>query len=168
MSEPKRQARITADQQLIAGVQQFLAQLGTVTLGSQKMAPADIVKAIQGRIDASNAAVKAEAARAAATQAEKAELTGTANLVSSLRALVMGMYSLSPDVLAAFGLVPRKRTAPSAATKAAAAAKSAATRKARGTLGKKQKQSVHGTVAAPAPAPAPAPALAPAAPAKPA
>jgi hypothetical protein len=139
MSDLIRQARITADQQLIAGVQQYLAQLGTLTVGSQKMAPADIVKAIQGRIDASNAAVKADAAHVAALQAETTELTGTAILVSSLRTLVMGMYSPSPDVLAAFGLVPRKRTEPSAATKAAAAAKSRATRKARGTLGKKQK-----------------------------
>jgi uncharacterized membrane protein YgcG len=154
MSDLIRQRRITADQQLIAGVQQFLAQLGTLTLGSQKMAPADIVKAIQGRIDASNAAVKAAAALVAALQAEKAELTGTAILVSSLRALVLGMYAPSPEVLAVFGVVPRKRTAPSAATKAAAAAKSLATRKARGTLGKKQKQKIHGNVAAPAPAPA--------------
>jgi hypothetical protein len=165
MSDLIRQRRITADQLLIAGVQQYLAQLGTLTLGSQKMAPADIVKAIQGRIDASNAAVKADAAHVAALEAEKTELTGTAILVTSLRALVQGMYSQSPDVLAAFGLEPRKRTEPSAATKAAAAAKSLATRKARGTLGKKQKQKIHGNVATPAAAPAAAPSAAPAKPA---
>jgi hypothetical protein len=51
-----------------------------------------------------------------------------------------------PATLADFGLAPRKSNAKTVQTKATAVAKNLATRKARGTMGKKQKASIKGHV----------------------
>jgi hypothetical protein len=43
----KRSDIISADQAMIDGVQKFLAHLASMTVGSQTMTPADIVKVFQ-------------------------------------------------------------------------------------------------------------------------
>ena len=124
--------KIAADQALIHGIQAYLSQLAQVTVGSQVMTPAAIVQALQDRITVSQAAVTADAARTAAVKACRDKRSQTTLLVSSLRRLVTGMYSNSPDTLAAFGLKAPKGPKTSVAVKAEAAAKATATRKAGG------------------------------------
>jgi translation initiation factor IF-2 len=153
----------TADQKLLDGTQQVLSKLTTMTVGSQSLAPADIVKIFQDRIASSQAVQTATAARSAAVKADRDKRTQTAPLVKAFKRVVQGMFSESPDTLAVFGLQPVKAGTTTVATKAAAAQKAVATRVARHTMGKVQKKDIHGTppsastgsTAAPAPAPAP-------------
>ncbi len=146
-SSRKRSDRIAADQALIAGIQKFLMQYPSLYVGSQTLTPAAIVQVLQNRITTSQAAITAEAARAAAVKADRDEAASTAAFEQSLRAVILGMFSQSPDSLAIFGLKPRKRHTPTVATKSGAVARSLATRKARHTMGPKQKQEITGETA---------------------
>ncbi len=151
-----RNTRLTGDQSLIAGVQKFLGTYASLFIGSTKVTPADIVKVLQERIDASNAVLTADAARAAAVKEDRGKRAETTAFVQSLRRTVQGMFTQSPDTLATFGLKAPKPHKLTVATKATALAKIRATRTARGTLGSKQKKKVKGTVAPTAPATPPA------------
>jgi hypothetical protein len=148
---------------LINGIQKFLTQYASLTVGSQSVAPADIVKDLQDRITLANAVVTAEASRAAAIKANLDKRAQTATLLSSLRGLVRAMFTQSPDTLAAFGLKAPKASKKTVAVKAVAVALNVATRKARNTMGKKAKLKVKGTL----PAATSGSAAAPATPAKP-
>jgi hypothetical protein len=163
----KRNDRVTADQKLIDGTQKFLAQFATLPVGGTNMAPADIVKALQDRIDKATAAQTAEAARTAAVKADHDERANTAAFVLALRRIVLGMFQANPDTLAVFGLKAPKARKTKVATKAAAIAKNKATRTARGTKGPKAKLKVKGTAPAqPGDGTAPATPATPAAPAE--
>ncbi len=157
-----RVKRIAADQAMIAGVKQFLSQIATLPVGATNMTPANIVKTLQERITAAQAALTADAAFTAAVKADKDEQASTKAFLSALRRIVVGMFQEAPDTLAVFGVKAPKARTTTVAKKAAAAAKNKATRAARGTVGKKKKLAIKGTVpagngAAPAPAtPAPA------------
>lgn len=140
-----RDAKIAADQKMIDGVQRFLSKITSLIVGSQTVTPADIVKVFQDRLNAANAAVAAEAARTAAVKTDRDTRNQTAVFVSSLRRIVQGTFSQSPDTLATFGLKPLKATKVKVTTKATALVKSKATRTARNTMGKKQKKAVKGT-----------------------
>ncbi len=147
-----RNARQTADENLIVGVQKFLGGYAMMTIGSNTLKPADIVKILQDRVDSSKAVLAADAARTTAIKADRDKRAQTAGFVQSLRRTVVGMFTESPDTLATFGLQAPKAPKATVATKAVAVAKNKATREARGTLGSKQKKNVKGTVPAAAPA----------------
>jgi hypothetical protein len=145
-----RTQQIAADQALIAGVQKFLMSYPSLPVDGQTLTPTAIVQFLQDRISANQAAQAAEAARTAAVKANQNERAKTAAMWQSLRQIVQGMYSSSPDTLAVFGLKPRRASTETVTTRAAAAVKAKATRKARGTLGPKQKLEITGaTPAAP-------------------
>jgi hypothetical protein len=144
----KRSDQIAADQALLAGVQKFLVQYPSLTVGSQSMTPAAIVTALQNRINANLAVQTAEAARTAAVKANLVERSQSATFESGLRQMVQGMFSQSPDTLAVFGLKPRKSVTKTVETKAKAVAKTLATRAARHTMGSKQKLEITGATAA--------------------
>ncbi len=148
-----RNGKLTADQNMIVGVQKYLSHMGSLPVGSTTVTPADIVKVLQDRVDAGKAVLTADAARTAAVKADRDKRAQTAAFVQSLRRVVLGMFTQSPDTLAAFGLKAPKAAKKSTEVKATAVAKSKATRKARGTLGTKQKKAVKGTVPAAAGAP---------------
>jgi hypothetical protein len=135
---------MAADQAMIDGVQKFLSHLASMTVGSQTLTPADIVKVFQDRLTAGKAAQTAEAARKAAVKADRDERAKSAALVRSLRRVVVGMFEQTPDTLAAFGLAAPKAAKKKVAVKAAAVAKSKATRTARHTTGKKARLAIKG------------------------
>lgn len=162
MSKTSRLVIDTADQKMVIGIQQFFSNLPTMTAGSQTMAPADFVKVLQDRLASSQAVQTATAARSAAVKVDRDKRTQTAPLMRALKRVVQGMYSESPEVLAVFGVQPVKIGTQTVATKATAIEKTLATRKARHTMGKKQKKAIHGTPAGATTAPAaPAPAATP-------
>jgi hypothetical protein len=144
----KRSDQIAADQALLAGVQKFLVQYPSLTVGSQSMTSAAIVTALQNRINANQAVQTAEAARTAAVKANQDERAQSATFEQGLRQVVQGMFSQSPDSLAVFGLKPRKSTKKTVATKTEAVAKNKATRAARHTMGPKQKLEITGATPA--------------------
>jgi hypothetical protein len=146
-----RTAKLAADQSMIDGVHKVLGTFASLPVGSTTVTPADIVKVLQDRIDAGKAVLTAEAARTAAVKVDRDKRAQSAAFVQSLRRMIQGMFTQSPDTLAAFGLKAPKAAKKTVTIKATAVAKSKATRTARGTLGKKQKKAVKGTVVAAAP-----------------
>jgi hypothetical protein len=118
------------------------------------------------------AVTTAQAAASKAVDDEDAQLPALLIFVRALIAFLRFTFGTDATALADFGLTPPKpRTPLTTEQKAAAHAKAEATRKARGTMGSKQKKKVTGApaaAAATAPATPAAPAPAPAAPATPA
>lgn len=116
-----------------------------------------LVTVLQARIAAIKLAISTKAAYAAAVAAAHAEIANTAALVSGARQALKIAFSGQIETLGDFGLKPPKaRTPLTTEQKAAAKAKAEATRKARGTMGSKQKKAITGATAAAAAPAAPA------------
>jgi len=141
-----RVSQLAGEQKLIDGTKQFLWQLQSIPVGSQMVTPPEIVKILDDRIALVKAAMAAADARAAAVKAERDERKKTTPFVNSLKRIVVGMFSQSPDTLGVFGLKAPKVAKRTVAGKSVAVAKVAATRKARNTMGPKARKSVKGTV----------------------
>ena len=146
-----RLKQLAADQKMVNGVTQHLMGLATIMVGGVAMKPADIVTRVTGRIVAAKAVEVAEANHAAAVTTNTAVLGQTHQFMLDLEQAVEVQVGPAVDTLADFGLIPKKKGAPTAATKAAAAAKANATR----ALHKAAK-TAKAPVAEPAAAPAPA------------
>jgi hypothetical protein len=146
-----RADRSNLNRQAIAGVQKLYATTPAIILNGVSFAPANIVKALQGPIDAADAANAAGAAFHKAVAVEKAAIVEADTVYAGLKAFVMGQFATSPETLAEFGFTPSTRRVPDTATVAGAVEKRAATRAARHTMGKRQKESVKGTAPAPTP-----------------
>jgi hypothetical protein len=141
-----RTEEIASDTTLIAGIQKHVPSITFVVL-SQPETAAQVMAVIQGRIDKAEAVTTARTALHAAVLASAAEDAQTEPFMQAVRQSILAMYGNSPTVLADFGLVPKQaRTPLSPAAKVIAAAKRAATRKARGTIGKKEKAKIVGTL----------------------
>jgi hypothetical protein len=142
----KRSDEIAADQKLIDGLTKHAATLTSLFIGGVAVANKDIITTVQPRIDTATAAESTRASWQMAVQASRAERAETKAFVSGLRQALLVAYAGQIDVLADFGLTPRKPRVVSTDTKIVAAAKAKATREARHTLGKKQKSGIHGAV----------------------
>jgi hypothetical protein len=126
---------------------------------------------LQEITDLRTATTDAQSSAKAKVAAEKAQLPPLLLFMAALVAFVKATFGDAPDVLADFGLVPKKARKPLTAEQLAAAkAKRKATRAARGTVGSKKKLAIVGNVTgvivtpvtAPSAAPQPASANAPA------
>jgi hypothetical protein len=119
----------------------------SLTLASVAYTPAQITTALQTVVTLYSAVATAQSAVKAKLTAERAQVPPLLDLMVALVAYLKLTYSESPDVLADFGLGPKKERTPLTAEKQTAAnAKRDATRKARGTTSKKAKQAVKGNV----------------------
>jgi hypothetical protein len=132
---------------LAAGAQKHLATVTSVTLLGTSYTPAQLeaelnsLSSLRSAVDAAQAVVKAK------LQALAAQGPALRAVAAAFEGYVRSAYANSPDVLADFGLAPKKARAPlTAEQQAAATAKRNATREARGTRGKKQKLLVKGNV----------------------
>ena len=144
ISKQEETARAT---QLIAGFNKHLTGVTSLTLASTAYTPAQVTAALQQLVDLRAAVDAAKAAAKGKLAAETAQAPALQGLMAALVSYVKTAYSASPDVLADFGLQPRKTPTPlTAEQKAAAVAKREATRKARGTTGPKAKLAVKGNV----------------------
>lgn len=154
------------DQQVIAGIKQDLQSLSSFPLGGTTFTPTSLVAFIQSRIDAANAVAVAKANWLNAVKTYDAINAQATVVVRELKAMVIATYGSGSQKLADFGFNAVVRTPLTPAQKVERAAKAAATRKARGTMGAKQKKAITGATAAAAsppasPTPAPAPAVTP-------
>jgi histone deacetylase complex regulatory component SIN3 len=138
MAFATRLYRLTADQKMIDGVKKYSSQFRSLSVDSQKMTAAYIVKLLQARIDAANAVSDAAAVFAAAVKKERGERAKAKTILSSFSRIVVEMFRQSPDTLADFGLKAPKARKQTVQGKADAQAKSKATRTARNTPGAKQ------------------------------
>ncbi len=133
--------------QLIAGFQKHLANVQSITLASVVYTPAQITAALQLLVNLYTEVSTAKSVVKAKLAAEKAQAPTLRSLMAALVSYVKLSFSESPDVLADFGLEPKKAATPlTTEEKVVAVAKRASTRKARGTTSKKAKRAVKGSV----------------------
>jgi hypothetical protein len=122
----------------------------SITLAGAKYAPVTLAKMFQEGIDVADASDRAAKTWHLAVAAEREKTEALAAVQTSLRNYVSATFGEASTEFADFGFVPRTVTPVDAATKANAVVLRAATRKARGTVGKKQKRKIKGTAVAPA------------------
>jgi hypothetical protein len=132
---------------LLAGFQKHLASVTSLTLGSVDYTPAQIIAALQLLVNLRAAVEAAQATAKAKLTAEEAQAPALIVLMDALVAYVKLSFSESPDVLADFGIAPKKaRTPMTAEAKAAANAKRKATRAARGITTQAERMAKTGNV----------------------
>ncbi len=128
----------------IKGIQKHFAAVPSIIINGVPIAPARLTELYQRRIDTSNETARAHAAWIACVRQER-------EAVRALHAVDVGfvqylhlLFGRQQTSLADFALEPRKVGKKTTATKLAAADKMRATRKARRTMGKKQKAKIKG------------------------
>jgi hypothetical protein len=142
-----------ADQKMIDGLTQSQQTLPSFMIGNTSVKATDIITTLQDRIKTANSVDSTRATWQAAVKANREEQAKSEPLISAVRQTLRMMFAGSIETLAEYGLTPRKqRTPPTPEEKAAAVAKALATRKARNTMGPKQKAKIKGAVSPTAPA----------------
>jgi hypothetical protein len=157
MKSLSKAIRSDRNRKAIDGVRKHYASSPMVILDGVSLAPDDIVKALQGSIDAADATTAVTALFHKTVDAEQTAHAAADAVYLGLKTLVTSQFKTAPDTMAEFGFTLQPRQVPDAATAAAAVEKRRATRVARHTMGKRQKANVKGTVTAPDTAPAPTP-----------
>ncbi len=133
--------------QLAAGMSKHFSNATSIAFGSATYSPAEVNQRLQTLVNLRTGVTTARSAVQAQLAAEKAQAPALQGFVALLVSYVRAVYSQSPDVLADFGLQPKKVAKPATVgTKAAAVAKRQSTRKARQTMGNVQKLAVTGDV----------------------
>jgi hypothetical protein len=130
------------DQQAILGIKQDLQTMSSIPMGASTYTPASLAAAIQARIDAANAVGTTKATWLNAVKTYDAIDAQVTVLIRELKNLVIATFGSNSPKLADFGFKATVRTPLTPAQKVERAAKALATRKARGTLGKKQKEAI--------------------------
>jgi hypothetical protein len=132
---------------MIAGTTKHLAGGASFSFASRTFAPADVQALLQAFIDLRAAVEAARAALQTKLVEEAAQAPALRDLIAGYAAFVKVSFSQSPDVLADFGLAPKKERAPlTIEQRALANERRNATRAARHTMGSRQKKAVKGTV----------------------
>jgi hypothetical protein len=131
---------------LIAGLAKHLANTGQLLLASGSFTPAELTMQLQAIVNLRADVDAAKAQTKAKLAALHAEMPAHRALMDAFVSYVRAAFSASPDVLADFGVSPKKRATQTVEQKAAAAAKRKATRAARKTMGSQQRKSVKGNV----------------------
>jgi hypothetical protein len=141
------------DQEVVNGIEKELQSMPTLFVGGASYTPQALVAFVQTRTEQASAILAARAAWEKAVSDYDA-LDKRMNVVlADLRNLVMGAFGRDTPKLASFGFLPPKPSTRTPEQRAKAALKGAATRRARKTMGKKQKAQITvSTTAAPAPA----------------
>jgi hypothetical protein len=150
MSHPSRTTTQAKDQQVINGIRQELQSMTTLYLASQTFTPQSLEVAVQRRIALANGILTAKAAWEQAIADYETSDAETTRIVSDLRHLVIAAFGPDSEKLATFGFVPPKVPTLTPEQRALAVKRAKATRKARNTMGKKQKALIKGEVPPPA------------------
>jgi hypothetical protein len=111
--------RSDRNRKAIAGVRKQLASTKTVVLDGVSYAPDDIVKALQGSIDAADATIAVTAQFHKTVDAERAANATADTVYAGLKTYVTSQYKASPDTMADFGItLPSRRRCSSAVRRA--------------------------------------------------
>jgi len=150
-------SRIQTKSNLVAGVKQLILGTqkhypdasSTIQVGGATYTVATLTKLMQDVVDNRAAVLAAQATAKTKIAVERSSAPSQLVVVHAFETIVKASFGDSADVLADFGLSPRKAKTPlTAEQKAVAAAKRLATRAARHTAGKVQKKGVKGTITA--------------------
>jgi hypothetical protein len=137
---------------LLAALAEHFSGSAVLTLNGTSYKAKDLQKVLQAHLDAISAADALKAKWQTAVAAANAKAAAVAGLLPALRAHLISAYGGSSQTVADFGFTPKKKST-TVEAQALGVARRQATRKARGTMGKKQKEKIVGVVA-PATAPA--------------
>jgi hypothetical protein len=142
-----KQAEAALAVKLAAGTQKHLSTVAQMTIGSTSYTPVQVESELQSLANLRAAVDTAKAAVQAALADYASQGPAMHAFFVAFIAYVQAVYGNSPDILADFGLTPKKARKPlTAGEQAAAIAKRNATRAARGTKGSQQKAAIHGNV----------------------
>ena len=128
----------------IKGIQKHFAGVASVIINGVPVAPARLADLYQRRLDASQETARAHAAWITCVRQEREAVRALHPLDVGFVQYLHMLYGRQATLLADFALEPRKIGRKTVATKLAAADKMRATRKARRTMGKKQKAKIKG------------------------
>ena len=131
----------------------YVDRKSVVAINGRKHAHAEIVAVYQRPVDA-----RAKVASLRAQLAEALDEVGQADVGRmeadrALKAWVRGEFGVESAEANDFGFPAPKKAVLTVEQKALAVERGRATRKARGTMGRREKEAIHGVVAPPAPAP---------------
>jgi hypothetical protein len=143
---------LVLDKKGIAGVDKYFASVSSLTLAGTSLTPAALKAVFQSDIDAT---ASVDALRAQYKQQvvnARAARKAMRDVRRKLKAFLLGNYGAEAvAMLEDFGIpVPKALGLKTVQSKAKAVANAKATRKARNTMGKKQRQTIKGAPAAPA------------------
>ncbi|MGH7439052.1 MAG: hypothetical protein ACRENE_25465 [Polyangiaceae bacterium] len=139
--------RASLAESLAAGTKKHLGAASSLAFGGGALTPAEVEAFLQRLADLRAAVESGKAEAAARIAEERAQAPALHGQMKAYVSFVRARFGDQPDVLADFGLEPRKaRTPLTIDEQAAAVAKRKATRQARHTMGKKQKKKVKGDV----------------------
>jgi hypothetical protein len=163
MATPARNATAGIDQLIVEGIQTQLDPARPFSLNGKEYTSVTLAALIQRRTDLF-AAIERTKRQWLGTIAEYEALNEElAVVLPEFRIQLFGIYGRdNVEMLAKFGFAPPKKPVRTVDANAAAAAKARATRKARRTMGKKQRLKIKGTVPETTPVVAPPEAQAPA------
>jgi hypothetical protein len=133
--------------QLLAGIPKLPPSVTTITLNGSAFTTVQVSSQLQQLVTLQQDVDTARAATRAKVATQAAQMPALRALMSAFVQFLRAAFGNQPDVLALFGLEPKKAATPlTTEQKAAAAAKRASTRAARGTTGPKAKAKIKGTV----------------------
>lgn len=148
-----RSTTIDRNRKAIAGVLQHYGSATKVVLDGVPHKPADLVKIFQDQIDAIDEANAAKVTFHQKVAAQKAASAAADAVFLALKTRVFSDFKTSAEIVGEFGMALPKRRAPKPKTLVEAAAKREATRKARHTMGERQRAEIKGDEPATPPAP---------------
>jgi hypothetical protein len=150
MSSNQNHAKIVATcNQRILALNKFVTAKTPMVINGQSMKPSDLIAVYQDTLDTRSTVETQRAAYEQALQARERANTARLAIDEGLKAWVANQFGPVTQTVSEFGFSPRKARAKSAQTKADAVVKLRATRKARNTMGKRQKAGIKGTVPTP-------------------
>jgi hypothetical protein len=133
--------------QFIAGLNRHLATAGQLTFAGGTFTTAQVTSQLQAIVNVRTDVDAAKAQAEAKLAVFRAQAPAQRVFLDAFATFVKATFGNAPDVLADFGLKPKKAPTPlTVEAKAAAAAKRAATRAKRNVLGKVQRKAVKGNV----------------------
>ena len=155
MSDLSKRTVVANNQVLKAAIEKYVGKR-SIVLGGTGWTAAALIAALDAEDDAIAGSNAAHAALSKATDVLRDRSVTNHQLRVELQTAVAASFGTGSVAYTDFGYAVRKRRPRSAEAIAAAAAKGRATRAARHTMGRRQRQAIHGVVPQPAPASSPA------------
>ncbi len=146
MVETKYTRAVGSDLLVLQGIEQVLAETSSLTLGGRNFTPVELAAFVHDRLTAAERVHSLQAELTAARHVFMERTRECEPVLRDLRAVIQAQFGPGSTQARAFGFKPPKARRPMTLDEQVAAIrKRAATRKARGTMGRKQKLAIVGS-----------------------
>ncbi len=130
---------------LLAGYKKYFAKNAKTLFQAEPLSPKEVEDLLVAYVEACKAVIPVRAALQAALNHEAKAEAAAASILSHIRQLAITLYGSNPEVLAEFGLAPRKKAQlQTLEERLDAKLKRRQTRKARHIMGPKQRAAIRG------------------------